>query len=62
MSGSSAGSFSGLPESSRVAWTLVRKNVTLAHRCTVDFGEDGVDPGEAQNAKNQRVARFIPWT
>ena len=62
MSGLNAGNFSGLPESSRIAWTLVRKNVTLAHRWTVDFGEDGVDPGEAQNAKNQRVARFIPWT
>ena len=44
MSGLSAGSFSGLPEASRASGTLVRKIVTLAHRCTVDFGEDRCGP------------------
>jgi hypothetical protein len=37
-----------LSESPRsLVWTLVRK---------------AVDPGEGQNAQNQRVARLIPWT
>jgi hypothetical protein len=63
MSGLSAGSSSGsLPSRGRFVWTLVRGTSPSPTDTPWTLVRIGVDSGEAQNAKNQRVARFIPWT
>ena len=63
MSGLSAGSSSRtLSESWTRRVDLSESDVTLATEAPWTVVRMGVDTGEAQNAKNQRVVRFIPWT
>lgn len=63
MNGLSAGSSNrSLPSRGGVVWTLVRGKSSSSTDGSWTLVRIGVDPGEAQNAKNQRVARFIPWT
>jgi hypothetical protein len=63
MSGLSAGSSSGsLPSRRRFVWTLARGTSQSPTNAPWTLVRTGVDSGETQNAKNQRVVRFIPWT